>query len=112
MKNVGESITPARGKYRGLSVAILAVDPNEEKYVGTLADGTIVVINDKNVRSSDNARIPLGVIVDALVDVRGQVGISHKAIDKVAEALGVTVQLQEALAEPAEAGEKEPVAVA
>lgn len=111
MKNVGESITPARGKHRGLSVTILAVDPNEEKYVGTLADGTIVVINEKNIRSGDSARIPVGVIVDALVSVRGQVGIQHRAVDKLAEALGVTEQLKEAEVEQ-NVEQDEPVAVA
>lgn len=112
LHSVGDVIKAARGKHRNEPATVIAVDEVHQKYATTLADGTVMFINEKNLKQPGEDAIETATVLAALVRVRNTVGIPHRATDLLAEHLGVTEQFKEALAAPSEdENEAEPVGV-
>lgn len=100
LHSVGDVIKAARGKNRNEPATVIAVDAVHQKYATVLADGTVLMINEKNLKQPGEDSIETASVLSALARVRNTVGISHRATDLLAEYLGLTEQFKDALTTP------------
>lgn len=61
----GDEITIARGTYRNQTATVLEVSGAKEQYAVKLSDGTLTVVNAKNVRVPSEVSISARDLADA-----------------------------------------------
>jgi|ERR1041384_5441360 hypothetical protein len=102
--NQGDTASVIRGKLRGRKGTILKHNPTAETYAVELEDGTLAVVNAKNLKAPQDSTVSVSALVSALASFGAEAGSSDEdAAIRLANALdatvpGVSVKLHEALA--------------
>jgi hypothetical protein len=102
--NQGDEATVIRGKLRGRKGTILKHNPTAETYAVELEDGTLAVVNAKNLKAPQDSTISVRALVTVLAGFGQSAGSpDHDAAVRIAAMLdevspGTSVKLNEALA--------------
>lgn len=99
--NVGDTATVIRGKLRGRKGEVVRHNAAQATYAVELEDGTLAVINAKNLKAPVDSTISVRALVGVLAMFRG--GQDEDAVIRIAAQLDsvapeVSVKLNEALA--------------